>query len=494
MTLIYRNTPGWDADARTVESFSNDGAFTFRVENPIGVACGLNNANNSANYFELDYAFFIDPQYYQIIESGEIKTSKYPVVSGAVYKIERLDEVIRYFVDEILIYTSSTPSAGTVFGDCSLYAYLDTVIDACILNYDTIGTDVPDSVIAQIQTVKNLLENGERILGEIDYDLQQILALVEDVQTLLTSDPVVLTGVDIIWDSIVAIITSLKTNYDNFYLIDTLYSLILQVEDIINGGLDTSDVDDILELIQEIIDLISQAEQAIIDETVSLWDGITDYISELEEQNPDSTFIEALNSLVDQVNYFLLIGSEDSPTVLLLIEAILDLIELGDEALLYDVSVGVALVGPVGAIGSEEPINLGFIGIGPVQAAGTEADINRGSISIGPVGVTGAEGDPSWGAVSVGPLSVWGQEDLLLPEYNAGDAYLSPVAAYGYEGVIDVCYGTAGLGPLDAIGSEGDVAFGGVEIGPLFAGGYSNYRQYLLAEWPPWFYRFPRRS
>lgn len=130
MSIKITYDPGWDAGARTVASLSGDGAFTFSVGKSGGIVCGLNRQDNNAGYKEIDYAFYIEGHKYRVIENGVTKTAQFNFSPGAVFKITRTNGVFRYFVDDLFIYESTRISLGTFFGDCSLYAYLDSVIDA----------------------------------------------------------------------------------------------------------------------------------------------------------------------------------------------------------------------------------------------------------------------------------------------------------------------------------------------------------------------------
>lgn len=121
-------TPGWDAGARSIASFAQDGGATWQVGQAIGIVCGLNSLDEGADYREIDHAFFMESGHYRIIENGVIKTSTAKYSSDAVFKIERIQGLVYYSIDETLVYTSLHESEGPVFVDCSLYYYLDTII------------------------------------------------------------------------------------------------------------------------------------------------------------------------------------------------------------------------------------------------------------------------------------------------------------------------------------------------------------------------------
>jgi len=131
-TLI--RTYAWDAGARTIDYLVGDGEFTFSVGHGIGVCCGLNSDNTGESYTEIRFGFLIEASKYQIVESGIVKKTVTEEPTGRVFKISRSNSAIRYYVDDELIYTSETLCGDLLFGDCSLYAFLDDVLNATIVN------------------------------------------------------------------------------------------------------------------------------------------------------------------------------------------------------------------------------------------------------------------------------------------------------------------------------------------------------------------------
>lgn len=136
-------TPGWDAGARSVALLEGDGAYSFSVGPATGIVCGLNSADNDAGYHELDHSFWIEAGTYRIQEGDLAKTVSLTYAnSEAIFKIERIGTVVRYYVDAVLVYTSDTSSIGTVFLDCSLYSYLDAIylgdLDTTSATYNTV--------------------------------------------------------------------------------------------------------------------------------------------------------------------------------------------------------------------------------------------------------------------------------------------------------------------------------------------------------------------
>lgn len=137
MSWVVKTEPysAWDSGARTIASFNNDGAFTFTVGQATGIVCGLNSVDENAGYVEIDHAFFIDGNKAKVVEQGINKTTNTTFNVGAVFKLERLRGVVKYYIDTTLIYASLIESTGNVFGDCSLYSMYDEIFDAEIIDY-----------------------------------------------------------------------------------------------------------------------------------------------------------------------------------------------------------------------------------------------------------------------------------------------------------------------------------------------------------------------
>ena len=129
-------TFGWDAGAITIATLATDGYYTFSVGQATGIVCGLNASDLTASFQEIQHGFYITPGSYQIIESGVFITSPTPCSATAVFKIERLRGVVTYSVGASVVGVSATPSRGTVFLDCSLYAYGDSILNATFVAED----------------------------------------------------------------------------------------------------------------------------------------------------------------------------------------------------------------------------------------------------------------------------------------------------------------------------------------------------------------------
>ena len=125
-------TPAWDAGARTIAGLTGDGRFSFSVGSVIGVVCGFSTQDVGVTYGEITHGFYLTPSGVRVIERGVFKTAFASYDAEAVFALERTGTVVRYYIDEVLIYTSTKLSEGVVYGDCSLFFYLDSILNATI--------------------------------------------------------------------------------------------------------------------------------------------------------------------------------------------------------------------------------------------------------------------------------------------------------------------------------------------------------------------------
>lgn len=141
--------PDWDAGARSIATLEGGGAFSFSVGKAVGIICGLNSLDESADYLEIEHAFYIENGQTRIIENGIYKTAftAYTTLTS-VFKIERIGTSVTYTLDGDLLYTSSLPSTGTVFLDCSLFAKDDTIILLDSYSSDSLALTLPKLTVA----------------------------------------------------------------------------------------------------------------------------------------------------------------------------------------------------------------------------------------------------------------------------------------------------------------------------------------------------------
>ena len=126
---------GWNAGARSITSLEGDGEMGFKVPtNVSGVVAGMNNADEDASYPGIEHAWYSSHGIARVMESGVVVFYHGAHDETDVLSIHRSSGVVRYYVGPTLVYTSATPSIGTVFLDTSMYSGGDSVFDPYIKN------------------------------------------------------------------------------------------------------------------------------------------------------------------------------------------------------------------------------------------------------------------------------------------------------------------------------------------------------------------------
>lgn len=120
---------GWNAGARSIAAIPGNGTASFVVPHSnSGAFVGLNDADLSPGYTELNYAVYAHRGIAEVYENGEMKYYVGPYAEGAVFKIRRRNGVVSYLVNDVVVYTSATPSSAVLFMDASIYTggeYID---------------------------------------------------------------------------------------------------------------------------------------------------------------------------------------------------------------------------------------------------------------------------------------------------------------------------------------------------------------------------------
>ena len=120
---------GWNAAARSIASFVLNGYAQFQIPAAAqGVTAGLAPAGIVSG-INIAYAFYVVRGIARIYENGYQRLYLGAYTPGAVFRIERRNGTVSYYIDGALVYTSQIPSTGTLFLDAALYAggdYLDT--------------------------------------------------------------------------------------------------------------------------------------------------------------------------------------------------------------------------------------------------------------------------------------------------------------------------------------------------------------------------------
>lgn len=126
-TVVQDFGLGWNAGARSIAELPGNGAATFQVPSAVGAVVGFNDVDEDVGYLNIEHGLYFRRQTFQVMELGVAKTADAVFSSEDTFKIERIGGRVRYFRNDELIYTSETPSLGTVFLDASLYSGGDTI-------------------------------------------------------------------------------------------------------------------------------------------------------------------------------------------------------------------------------------------------------------------------------------------------------------------------------------------------------------------------------
>lgn len=129
MALAYTSTPAWDASAWSLDPLTGDGEFSFSVsKSSSAVVCGLSERNLGIHYATIQFGFFVEAGKAKIVETGAIRQA-IPGVWGVDdrFRIVRRQGVVRYYINDVKYYTSLTTTYSTLFADCSLYAFNDSI-------------------------------------------------------------------------------------------------------------------------------------------------------------------------------------------------------------------------------------------------------------------------------------------------------------------------------------------------------------------------------
>lgn len=126
-TVIEEFGLGWNAGARSIASLPGNGAATFQIPHAVGTVVGFNDADEDAGYLGIEHGLYFRRETFQVVELGVTKTSESTFSATDTFKIERVGTRVQYFRNGALIYTSLSPSYGTVFLDASMYSGGDVI-------------------------------------------------------------------------------------------------------------------------------------------------------------------------------------------------------------------------------------------------------------------------------------------------------------------------------------------------------------------------------
>ena len=126
----------WDADAISANLVYNNGFMqTIVVETNTNRMIGLNTVNSSANYNDLEYAFYLVSGGNLLIYENGTNMGNWGVYSaGDTLRIAVMDNVVFYIQNENIIYTSTVTPTLPMFVDMSINTVNGTLQDVVVGN------------------------------------------------------------------------------------------------------------------------------------------------------------------------------------------------------------------------------------------------------------------------------------------------------------------------------------------------------------------------
>lgn len=123
-------TTGWGtAGASSTATISGDGYVEFTTaEANTDKFAGLNATDGDQGYAEIDYAIFLRADGVVLVfENGVYRGTYGTYVAGDVFRVQVASNVVRYYRNGSLLYTSLTTPAATLLFDCALGTQNSTI-------------------------------------------------------------------------------------------------------------------------------------------------------------------------------------------------------------------------------------------------------------------------------------------------------------------------------------------------------------------------------
>ena len=122
----------WDGGASSWNTVSNHGYFQFTASETNSFRMvGLSTTNINTNFNTIQYAWYLRGDgICEIFESGTSRGSFGSYVSGDVFKISVEEMVVKYYVNDILRYTSLIVPSLPLLVDVSINSVGGTITDA----------------------------------------------------------------------------------------------------------------------------------------------------------------------------------------------------------------------------------------------------------------------------------------------------------------------------------------------------------------------------
>lgn len=150
---------GWNATARSIAFCPSDLEARFKAPGGIvGAVVGLNDADTTEDYLDIDHGFYVRSSTVQVIERGVLLGSLRAHVATNTYAIKRANGVVTYHINDLPIYTSTLPSIGDAHLKAALYSGGDYVYDPSLEAKSSVYAEAepfsafyPDSIYVRSQ-------------------------------------------------------------------------------------------------------------------------------------------------------------------------------------------------------------------------------------------------------------------------------------------------------------------------------------------------------
>ena len=122
---------GWNASAYSTAAYDGNCYTQFDIPSALGAVVGLAPERLSNDPRDVPFGFYIyrsaGKEWYVVTEFGQPKTAPVAHLAADVFRIERFNSVVAYFVNGVHIRSATLRSYGALHVVSCLYASDDTV-------------------------------------------------------------------------------------------------------------------------------------------------------------------------------------------------------------------------------------------------------------------------------------------------------------------------------------------------------------------------------
>lgn len=136
--VVYDSLPGWNSGGISIGGFSGDGYVEFQIgPSTIGAIVGINTRSDTVSPADCSHALYGHQGLLHVFEDGALV---YAVPGGLTgnpkLRIARAGGVVKYLVNDVVVYTSAKTSIGYARLDASLYLAGDYVDNPLLAGFN----------------------------------------------------------------------------------------------------------------------------------------------------------------------------------------------------------------------------------------------------------------------------------------------------------------------------------------------------------------------